>query len=233
VVRDDAEALRRRLYAPGAAGDDVDRYRAARGGAEAQQEAPDRTAPRPRSRAGTGVAVAIAVALALGGIGVARVAARPQSTSPAPTPLAVEAADRGSFEQNLALGNAAGIAAYLLTTRPLPIFRGATRFDTLEDTGVGDGTVVLSPVVAEAVAGTATVLVVTDQPALIGWTTLRRKIDVSGEQEYVRQVRRESMQTAGVLTGHRFRYAPGNRPVELRIEAPEGVRWGAAVVFSD
>jgi hypothetical protein len=233
VVREDAEALRRRLYAPGAAVDDVDRYRAAGGGAEALVPEPGPPVPRRRSRLTAGVVAAVAVALVAGGVGLARSAAQPGPVAPAPTPLAVSAEDRGDFEQNLEAGNAAGIAAYLLTSRPLAAFHGTTRIDTLEDTGVGDGTVRLSPVDAEAVQGRATVLLVTEEPAQVGWTALRRRIDVSGEEEYVPQVRRAGMQAAGVPTLHQYRYAAGDRPVELHVDAPQNVRWGVAVVFSD
>jgi hypothetical protein len=232
VVREDAEALRRRLYAPGAAGDDVERYRAAGGGAEA---APPRQAdrPPPRGRIRFLVAAAILAALVVSGLGIARLTAPTAPVAAAPTPLAVTPDDRRSFEDELASGNAAGIAAYLLTTRPMPRFRGTTRIATIEGSGIGKGTVTLSPVDAEAVSGRATVLLVLEEPAEAGWTTYRRRVDPSGEQDYVRQTRRAGMQQAGVLTAHTYRYGSGDRPVELRVDAPDGVRWGAAVVFTD
>jgi hypothetical protein len=172
-------------------------------------------------------------ALVVAAVGVARSAAEAGPTGPAPTPLAVSADDRQSLENSLANGNAAGIAAYLLTTPTLPRFADATRFETIEGKGVGDGVVTLAPVSAAAVEGRATVLLVLEVPAEAGWTTRRRRVDPSGEQQYVRQVHRASRQEAGVITVHTYRYASGDRPVELRVDAPDGVRWGAAVVFSD
>lgn len=228
-MREDAEALRRRLYAPGAEGDDVDRYRAAGGGAEA---APRRRTVR-RPRAGIVLVAAIAVVLVVVGIGVARITARPTPTGPAPTPLAVDATERRGFEQNLEQGRAAGIAAYLITTGTLPRFSGATRFDTIEDKGVGDGVMTLPPIDAAAVQGRATVFLVVDVPGQVGWSTLRRTFDPAGAQQLVPQVHREGQQQAGIVTVHTYRYSSGNRPVELQVAAPEGVRWGAAVVFSE
>lgn len=230
-MREDAEALRRRLYAPGAEGDDVERYRAAGGGAEAAPKR--RTVRRPRAGVGLVTAIVLVLILVVVGIGVARFATHPVPTGPAPTPLAVDAADRQSFEQNLEQGRAAGIAAYLITTRTLPRFSGATRFETLEDKGVGDGVVTLAPVDAAAVQGRATVFLVVDVPGQVGWSTLRRRGDPAGEEQLVRQVHREGQQQPGIVTVHTYRYSSGNRPVELQVDAPDGVRWGAAVVFSD
>lgn len=229
-MREDAEALRRRLYAPGAEGDDVDRYRAAGGGAEAA--APRRRTVR-RPRASAVLVTAVILVLIVVGIGVARIAARPTPTGPAPTPLAVDAADRRGFEQNLEQGRAAGIAAYLITTRTLARFSGATRFDTIEDKGVGDGVITLPPIDAAAVEGRATVFLVVDVPGQVGWSTLRRTFDQAGAQQLVPQVHREGQQQPGIVTVHTYRYSSGNRPVELEVVAPDGVRWGAAVVFSD
>ncbi|WP_375407255.1 hypothetical protein [uncultured Amnibacterium sp.] len=227
MVREDAEALRRRLYAPGAERDDVDRYRAAGGGAEADSR---------RRTVGTLRAVAVlitAIVVVVVAIGVARTAVHPVPAGPAPTPLPVDAADRQGFEQNLERGTAAGIAAYLITTEPLPRFRRATRFDTIEDRGVGDGVVTLAPVDAAAARGRATVFLVVDVPAQVGWSTFRSRDDAAGEQHLVRQVHREGGQQPGIPTIHTYRYSSGNRPVELRVDAPDGVRWGTAVVFTD
>ena len=232
-MREDAEALRRRLYSPGAEADDVYRYRAAGGGSEAVPVAVRVRRPRRRPRVRIVLVAAIAVLLVAAALGVARFSTQPVSTGPAPTPLAVDPADRQGFEQNLAEGKAAGIAAYLITTAPLPRFRGTSRFDTIEDKGVGGGVVTLAPVDAAAVSGRTSVFLVVDVPAQVGWSTLRRQVDPSGEERFVPEVHRESRQQAGILTIHTYRYASGDRPVELQVEAPDGVRWGAVVVFSD
>jgi hypothetical protein len=236
VVREDAEALRRRLYAPGASSDDVDRYRGAGGGRERRSRRaprPARAPGPPRRRRPVLLAVATVLVLIVGGVVVDRLDAPTGPTTPAPTPLAISGADRGGIEDELAQGNGAGIAAYLVTHPSQPALRSATRFDTVERHGIGDARVTLSPVDAEAVQGRATVLFVLGERGRAGWTSLRREVDSSGEQLLVRQVHRESEQEAGVLTTHTYAYAAGDRPVELRVTAPDGVRWGIAVVYTD
>jgi hypothetical protein len=253
MVREDAEALRRRLYAPGASDADRARYAALGAGDDAAPAPvehapvevsaapvdaapgtpPPASAPARRRRARTLIiGAAVVVALIVGGITAARLAADGRPSGPPPTPIAMTDEDRQSLRDNLTVGGYAGIAAYLLTHRVLPL-TGATRIDPVEGKGVGKGVVSLSPVSPETVRGRATVLFVTAGAAEVTWTTLRRKVDASGEQLYVSQVQRSGFQQGGQLTTHMYRYASGDRPVELRVDVPDGVRWGAAVVFSD
>jgi hypothetical protein len=244
MVREDPEELRRRLYAPGASGDDIDRYRAA--GTASKAAAPKAPAATPEVAAPSGeapanrhgrlraVVVAVVVVLVIaGGITAARFAADGRPSGPPPMAVAMSDEDRRSVQDSLARGNYAGIAAFLVTHRAIKHLEHANRIDTIERMGVGDGTVLLSPVPAEAVQGRATVLLVLGGSGQAGWTTMRRRIDPSGEQLYVRQVQRSGFQEGGLITTHTYRYASGNRPVELRVSAPAGVHWGAAVVFSD
>jgi hypothetical protein len=248
MVREDAEELRRRLYAPGASGDDLDRYRRsetkpARAAAAAPalpapptSADPVDSAPPVRTRRGPLRAVVVAAVVVLviaGGITAARLAADGRPSGPPPTPIAMSAEDRRSVQENLALGNYAGIAAFLVTHRAIRSLQTAKRIDTVERMGTGDDTVLLSDVPAVAARGRATVLLVLGGSGQAGWTTLRRRVDPSGEQQYVRQVERSGFQEGGVITTHTFRYGSGNRPVELHVSAPAGVHWGAAVVFSD
>lgn len=240
-MREDAEALRRRLYSRGASEADLERYRQAGGTAEpgGGRVEPTSAAPRaprvPARRRGLRAAVVAVVAVAVlgGGIAVSRLTAGSRPAAPTPTPIAMSERDRSGLRQNLALGDYAGIAAFLVTHRAPESLQTATRADTVERTGVGDGTVSLSPVSAQAVSGRVTVLVVLAESANADWTTLRRSMDPSGEQRYVRQVQRAGPQEAGVLTTHTYRYSSGDRPIELRVSAPDGVRWGAAAVFTD
>ncbi|RIX27788.1 hypothetical protein [Amnibacterium setariae] len=268
MAREDAEALRRRLYAPGADAADVERFRAAGGVApaprvpasarvrraapevevrpvpvrppeplplDAEPSAPGASdAPRGGPRGRGLLVVAIVAVLAAGGLVAVRLALPPTSNAPSATPVAVDAADRAAFDENLVIGNAAGIAAFLVThRRPLPAIADATRYFTVEEHGTGEGLVTLSPVSSAAIEGRATVVLVVDAPARVGWRSLRRQVDSSGEQRYTTQVERAGQQEPGVPTTHTYRYARGDRPVELRIDVPDGVRWGAAVVFTD
>jgi hypothetical protein len=248
MVREDAEELRRRLYAPGASDADRDRYEAVGAAtkaapaepvpvrvapAEAEAAPPPPAAPVRRRRVGPLIAgAAVVVALLVGGVTAARLAADGRPSGPAPTPVAMSDEDRRSVQENLTLGNYAGIAAFLVTHRVLAL-GNPSRVETVEKMGVGNGTVRLSPVPPQTVRGRATVLFVTAGSAQAGWTTLRREVDPSGEQQFVRQVERSGFQQGGQITTHTYRYKSGDRPVELRITVPDGVRWGAAVVFTD
>jgi hypothetical protein len=244
VTRDEAdpEELRRRLYAPGASTDDLDRYRTLAAATPSSDPTPRSDSAR---RAGGGpalgrrvrvlVAVAVVAVLAVvgGGLAAARSAARSAAEVPQATALRVDPEDRNSLQQSLAFGNYAGIAAYLVTHRSPPGLEGRGRYETVERKGIGNGRVVLPPLPPETVRGRASVLLVLASDGVAGWTAFRREVDSTGEQRYVRQARRSGPQPAGVLTTATFRYAAGDRPVELRIEAPEGVRWGVAIVFTD
>lgn len=229
VVREDAETLRRRLYAPGASPADLDRYRST--GAGVPRSAA-RTPPRRRGRVVV-VLIVAALTATVGGVATARLAADAGPPVPAPTPVAMTAVERQEIAEQLARGDAAGIAAYLITHPSPPGLRTATRFDTVERHGVGDTVVTLSPVLTEAVQGRATVLVALARTGRAGWTAQRRTVDAAGRQRTVRQAERAGTQEAGALTTHTFRYPSGERPIELHVQVPEGTRWGIAVVFSD
>lgn len=246
MSREDAEALRKRLYAPDASGEDIERYRTA--AIEVQPPAaprapavddaePEPSAPVPRRRRRLLVVAAVATVLVvLAGVGVAavRIAQAQQPTDlRAATEIATNGTDREAFGENLALGNTAGIAAYLVTNPSPPSMRGGTRYFTIERDGTGAGAVDLSPVPADTVSGRATVLLVLGGDAVASWTAFRRSVDSAGEQQYVRQAVRGGPQRAGVLTATTFRYRSGDRPVRLVLDVPDGVRWGVAVVFSD
>lgn len=188
-----------------------------------------------QSRGRPALAAVVAAVVLVGGVVAVRAASSdPVEDLPAPRQLAADRADRQAFEENLAVGGQAGISAYLVTHPSPRGLRGATRFDTIERNGAGPAAIDLTPVPPEAVSGgRATVLLVLAESGRAVWSTVRRERDSSGQERYVRQVRRGGEQLAGVLTATTFRYGAGDRPVRLRIDVPDGARWGVAVVFSD
>lgn len=231
VVREDAEELRRRLYAPGASADDVDRFREVAPAAVAVLDDP---LPRPpRRRLVPLLAVLGLAVLVVAGIAVARITTTSEAAVPAPTPVRMSADDRQEIEDNLAAGNGAGIAAFLVTHRSPPALLDVHRAFTFEASGTGDGVAVVSPVGAQTVEGRATVLLALARSGEGGWTVFRRQVGPGGEEQLIRQRQRAGEQEAGALTTDTFRYASGDRPVEIHVTAPAGVRWGVAVVLSD
>ncbi|MBW4040869.1 MAG: hypothetical protein HIU86_01905 [Acidobacteria bacterium] len=234
MERDDAEDLRRRLYAPGASIADVERYRDLESPPPPGLVEPPSPPPPARPwRLLSLVAVAVVVLLVAVGIGVARATTAAQDAIPAPTPVRMSADDRQEIETNLADGNGAGIAAFLVTHRAPPALVGVRRAFTVERTGTGDGVAQIAPVTAETFRGHATVLIALEQSGEMEWTLYRRRIDPSGSQQLVLQRQRRGLQDAGALTTDTFRYASGDRPVEVHVQAPAGVRWGIAVVLSE
>ena len=102
----------------------------------------------PRRRRRLLVVAAAMVLVVLAGIGVAavRIAQAQQPTDlRAATEIATNGSDREAFGENLALGNNAGIAAYLVTHPSPPSMRGGTRYFTIERDGTGPGAVDLAP----------------------------------------------------------------------------------------
>ena len=238
VERDDAEDLRRRLYAPGASADDVDRFREAEPAPRpvAVVAEPLLPPPPPRSRRRPVLllgAVVVLAALVVVGITVGRVTTAAQDSVAAATPVRMSADDFQEIETNLSDGNGAGIAAFLVTHSAPPALVRVERADTFETHGTGDTVAQITPVMAETFQGHATVLIALERTGEAGWTLYRRRIDPTGEQQLVVQQQRRGVQEAGALTTDTFRYASGDRPVQVRVEAPAGVRWGLAVVLTN
>jgi hypothetical protein len=239
-----AEELRRRLYGGDATDEDRARYRAVLE-ATKPRELPETAAlPAPAmlpARAAAAVrprrlllpiSAGIAAVAVAAGIGLA-VLTRAPAVPPGrpPSAVAVDGETRSEFVQNLAGGGAAGIAAYLVTHRSPAALRGATRFYTIERNGVGPEAVVLSPVPPETSEGRATVFLVVEWPGTAGWSAYGWRSTDGGPLQP--EARRAGHQEGGVPTSATFAYRPGRPPVQLNIDVPAGVRWGAAVVFSD
>jgi hypothetical protein len=236
------EDLRRRVYGADATDEDRDRYRAALEEteppvADAPPAPPHPPAARRRRRPLRPIAAAAAV-LALVGFAVTRLPSSPTEPSradavPSPATITVDDETRGEFIQNLAFRGAAGIAAYLVTHRSPADLRTATRFYTIERHGTGPRLLSLDPAPREAVKGRATVILVTEWAGWAGWTAYRVRIGSDGLSALEPEAGRAGAQEGGVPTTDTFAYGSGRRPVSLRIEVPEGTRWGVGVVFSD
>lgn len=232
--RESDESLRRRLYDADASEADLQRYRdllAARLADRAvappavdviEVAAPEAPPAPPHRLLRWGTAAAV-VAIAVT-VGVVLFVTRPEP-APAPTTVAIDGQTRSDFIAQLGTGGAAGIAAYLVTHPTPPGMRGATRFDTVEVHGVGSATKTLGRPATGTDLGRATVLVVTASAADLTWT--------AAKADGTPLASRGGTLLAGALTTATFRYAAGSRPQRLVIDVPDGVRWGAAVVYSD
>jgi hypothetical protein len=135
--------------------------------------------------------------------------------------------------QNLADGGTAGIAAYLVTHPSPRQLRSAGRFFTIERNGTGPGSISLNGVPPEADEGRATVFLVLQVEGRGDWTAYRVREQTDDPSPLQPVARRAGILRSGVLTDATFRYGRGGRPVRLDLDVPDGVRWGAAVVFSD
>lgn len=238
------EALRRRLYRVGASPADLAAYRALGPEGEPDPPPPSGTAGRrTRSRA-----LPAAVAVAVVGAATAAALVVPQPPpAPVGTPTAARAADgadvpartavtavadRTGFVAALTAAETAGISAWLdrhAADAPGVLAR-VTRSDTVEASGSGRRLVGLAPPSVGGDGGRVTVLLVVAATSRAAWTLQRRGAD-PGFGLPVQRV--SSMQIAGDLAYATLAYRPGRRPDRLLVDVPDGVRWGAAAVFSD
>lgn len=216
---EDREELRRRLYGREASAADVQRYASAEPAAVRGDES-----VRQRPRRLPVLIGALVVVLAVTAAALLLIPTAPPR--PAPTAVGLSAEDRTDLLQNLARGGDAGIAAYLVTHPSPPGLVATPGTITDELHGTGARTVPLDLSQVPDGAGSATVLLVTAVSGHAAWTALG-----SGAEGVRAVAAREGDQAAGDLTTATFPTA-GGRPVRLRVEVADGVRWGAAVVFT-
>lgn len=250
-------ALRARVYGPHATEADRLRYRAAvdaaaaspaaegapGGGAEPAADsdpADGPLVPIPSTRRGRGLPRRRAALITAGVAVLAAVTAVAVETTRTsetglvqPSPVTSDGESQLEFEQALGTGGDAGIAAYLVTHRSPPALRSATRFTTVELHGVGDAIRTLRPPAIGATAGRATVFFVQSTDSVASWRVLASLASTQGDADSPVLAARGGLQDAGVLTSATIRYPSGRMPVQLRVTVPDGVRWGAAVVYSD
>lgn len=218
-MTEDGEQLRRRLYRPGAGHDDVDAYLAAR---EPEPDPVVDTAPAGRRRRWqpvVGVLVPAVVVVAL--IGVVRA---PAGTSGAvrPTPLptsTIEPRTSVAFVSRIRSGRDAGLAAWWDPGAPF-----------VEEHGAGSRTVELPPPAGSA---RITVLLVLASDATAGWS-IDRLVIHDDRTIHLRELEgADGSVTAGVPAVGHLDATPTAQPSRLVVDAPAGVRWGVAAVYSN
>lgn len=219
--REAAEALRRRLYRPGAGPGDVEAFVAARPMVDETPLPPP--APPHRRVPARVVATAVLLLAAVAGVSAWGLGRIGEVDAPAATPLptaAVDPAVRTGFVRALVEGHDAGLGAWL----------ARTGVQAQEDSGVGRGTVELTPP-AQDQAGVMTVYLVLESDAEAGWTPARLGIDSNRTIYRVPGSTRSGTLLAGIPAVVSTRYAAGDPPVRVIVQAPKDVRWGLAAAF--
>lgn len=213
-MTEDGEALRRRLYRPGAEETDVAAYLAA---AEPEPEAEARVPESPRRRPRW--AVPAAAALVAVGLVLAHVTAGAAPVPPALPARDVPATTSAAFVEALEAGRDAGLGPWWEPGAPY-----------LESHGTGDGTVEL-PVSASARGGRLTVLLVVGRDGTAGWSAARLVIHDDRTIHLRQQAAATGAVRAGVPAIGRVVYSAQHQPMRLFVQVPDGTRWGVAAVF--
>lgn len=218
------ERLRRRLYRPGAAEEDVEAYLSVAELEPDPEPEEDSLPPLPPWRP-TRAAVVVAVVLVLVVAGSALVLqvvhAQPPVAGPAPLPTHfVEPDEAAAFESALERGDDAGLGPWWDSTAPF-----------VEQHGTGDGTVLL-PVSASGGGGRLTVLLVLAHDGVAGWTASRLVIHDDRTIHLQTEASDYGSLRAGVPAIGRLDYTALHRPLRLFVQAPAGTRWGVAAVIA-
>lgn len=219
-MTEDGEALRRRLYRPGAGEGDVDAYLAV----AVPEPEPAPPPPPPRRRPlGRVVLVAAGVAVLLAAVLLPRAwhATTPEAV---PTPLptrSIDAATSARFVAALDAGRDAGLGTWFDPEAPF-----------LEEHGTGDAVVQIPPSGSTA-GGSLEILLVLADDGTAGWETARLVVG-DGTRAILRE--REAGATgalrAGVPAVQRVDYPADHRPLRLIVHAAAGTRWGVAAIFT-
>lgn len=217
-MTEDGEALRRRLYRPGAGDTDVDAYLAL---AEPETApAPPAPPPRPRSRRWVPVTAAVVVLVAAA-IVLPRVGRAPEAPAATPLPTrSVDGATSARFVAALDAGRDAGLGAWRDPQAPV-----------LERHGTGDAVIELPPS-GSATGGGLEILLVLASDGTAGWSTARLVITSTHAIIREREAGATGALRAGVPTVQRVEYPADHRPLRLLVQAPTGTRWGVAAIFT-
>jgi hypothetical protein len=242
-----ADALRRRLYAPGVTDEDVAAFRATQAEVPPPPESEDPPPPlrpgRGRGRALIAVGGVLLVAAVVGVL----LTARSLDASIAPTTSAAlsatpdpqvrmpaSSADRMRFVLSLQVGDRAGLLVYLSGHRTAipPMLSTTSRAASTEYSGQGSSTFALDPSALAAHGGRVTVILVTDRAATFSWEAARiaQLNDRSGPVMTLGS--HAGSAPVGQPVSSTFEYE-GAAPTRLSLYLDETVKWGAAVVFTD
>lgn len=242
----DREALRRRLYRPDAEPADLAAFLAighradperrvpAPGEAPPHRPADEQSVPHRRSRRAwppvlAVASIAVAALVVIPVVGTAAWRAVPNS-SPTPrstaTPLPTDPVGgqrRAEFVRALVEQRLAGLSSWLMSEQ----------WPVLETSGTGDRTVVLpiADTAADSVAGRLTVTLVLASDGIGGWSPARLVIHDDRTIHLATEERRSGTLLAGIPASATTRYAAGERPERVIVQAPRHVRWGLAAVF--
>jgi hypothetical protein len=230
-VTDDSEALRRRLYRPGAGEHDVAAYLGAADRPVPPPPAPAATRPRRTLRGLLLVVGVVLPALVAAPLldrtsptspeGVPAAVRRPATATPTPLPTSsVDPATRAAFVRKVALGGDAGLAPWW-DAGP----------GVVEVHGTGSTTVRL-PVPVPHGTGHLTVLLVLGSDGTARWTAARFVIHDDRTVHLAPVGGASGSLRAGIPTAGRVDYTAATRPQRVLLAVPSGAEWGLAVVDS-
>ncbi|HEY8320078.1 MAG TPA: hypothetical protein VIG76_14755 [Amnibacterium sp.] len=240
----EVDALRRRLYAPDASAEDLERYRAA------EQADSDLAAVTPASEAAPvrrgrllGVGAVLA-ALGVAAVGLA-VGTRPPAVAPSLAPaasaaapaqalidyeaLAIPAAVRTSFVDEVRRGHPIGLQQYFddhPAQQPRQVVSGL-RENSVEQAGTGSALLDIPPAGAATDGGQLTLVLTVDRP-----TTARWSLVAPGNRDDGDWVALDAVQgRPGLPAVASLPYTP-LRPTRVAITVPAGVRWDLMTIFT-
>jgi len=239
----EVDALRRRLYAPDASPEDLERYRAV------EQTATDTTEVAPGLAAGgrgrilpvAGVLVALGVAavgLALG----TRTPTVTPSLAPAPTaalPLQVVAeyealsippAVRSAFVDEVRRGHPIGLQQYFTdhpASQPRQVVNGL-RENSVERAGSGSAVLDIPTAGAASDGGQLTIVLTVDRATTAQWSLVAQGNRDDGEWVPLDDVQGQP----GLPAVASLPYTP-LRPTRVAITVPAGVHWDLMTIFTD
>ena len=241
----EVDALRRRLYAPDASPEDLERYRAA-------EQADPRPGPvipvagaAPARRGHLLGVAAVLAALAVAAVGLALgtgTPSTPPSLAPAPSTapptqaladyeaLSIPPAVRSAFVDEVRRGHPIGLQQYF-TDHPLQQPRqvlSGLRENSVERAGTGSAVLDI-PTSADAPGGGQLTLVLTvDRAATAQWSLVAQGNRDDGEWVPLDDVQGQP----GLPAVASLPYTP-LRPTRVAITVPAGVRWDLMTIFTE
>lgn len=234
----EVDALRRRMYAPGATEDDVRRYRLASAPVPVSTpgRAPglkERVRPRRRGRPAWWWMAPIAAAVAVGAIGLGAVR-QDAAPRPAPTPVVVPAAARDRFVADLRYGAATRISDYFVAhpDRLPTVLTAAHRAEVGQLAAVGPGALDLYPSAIAESGGRLTVVVVAAADAPMRWSATRDARTRGVPARPVVVASSAGSLTAGLPAAATTAYRSG-APTRIHVDLPAGVHWAAFAALTD